>query len=68
MQRNWFYIPIDVAKPIIRHFVEEVCNPYIGIVGFDREMASYYNRNRYIEEGIYVVELIRMVRPTVQVR
>jgi S1-C subfamily serine protease len=54
-----FAIPIDVAKPIIRHFVEEgeFVTPYIGIVGFDREMASYYNRNRYIEEGIYVVEL-----------
>lgn len=54
-----FAIPIDVAKPIIRHFVEEgsFVTPYIGIVGFDGEMATYYNRNSSIDEGIYVVEL-----------
>lgn len=56
-----FAIPIDVAKPIIQHFVEEgsFITPYIGIVGFDRDMASYYNRNNYVEEGVYVVELDR---------
>ncbi|MFY9177486.1 MAG: trypsin-like peptidase domain-containing protein [Caldicoprobacterales bacterium] len=56
-----FAIPIDVAKPIIQHFIEEgsYVTPYIGIVGFDREMASYYNRNHYVEEGVYVVELDR---------
>lgn len=54
-----FAIPIDVAKPVIRHFVEEggFVTPYLGVVGFDREMASYYNGNSYIDEGIYVVEL-----------
>ncbi|HZJ83690.1 MAG TPA: trypsin-like peptidase domain-containing protein [Clostridia bacterium] len=54
-----FAIPINVAKPIIKHFVEEgsFITPYIGIVGFDREMASYHNRNAYIQEGVYVVEL-----------
>lgn len=54
-----FAIPIDVAKPIIGHFLKEgeFTTPYIGIVGFDREMASYYDRNNYIQEGIYVVEL-----------
>lgn len=56
-----FAIPIDVAKPIFNHFIEEgnFVTPYLGIVGFDREMASYYNRNNYIQEGIYVVELDR---------
>lgn len=56
-----FAIPIDVAKPVIRHFVEEgnFVTPYLGVVGFDREMASYYNRNNYVEKGIYVVELDR---------
>ena len=56
-----FAIPIDVAKPIIQHFVEvgSFVTPYLGIVGYDREMASYYNRNNYIQEGIYVVELDR---------
>lgn len=56
-----FAIPIDVAKPIIHHFVEEgsFTTPYIGVVGFDREMASYYSRNNYIQEGIYVVEMDR---------
>lgn len=54
-----FAIPIDVAQPIIRHFVEEgsFTTPYIGIVGFDREIASYYKRDPSIQEGVYVVEM-----------
>lgn len=54
-----FAIPIDVAKPIIEHFIEEgsFTTPYLGIVGFDREMASYYDRNNYIQEGVYVVDM-----------
>ena len=56
-----FAIPIDVAKPVIQHFVDEgsFITPYLGVVGFDREMASYYNKDHRVEEGVYVVELDR---------
>jgi len=54
-----FAIPIDVAKPIIQHFLEEgeFVTPYIGIVGFDKEIASYYKRDSNIQDGVYVVEI-----------
>jgi len=54
-----FAIPIDVAKPIINHFVEdeEFVTPYIGIVGFDKAMASYYKRDGRLEDGVYVVDI-----------
>lgn len=54
-----FAIPIDVAKPIINHFVEdgEFVTPYIGIVGFDKAMASYYKRDSRLEDGVYVVDI-----------
>lgn len=54
-----FAIPIDVAKPIIKRFVEEgeFVTPYIGIVGFDKEMASYLKRDGSIEEGVYIVNI-----------
>ncbi len=54
-----FAIPIDVAKPIISHFVEdeEFVTPYIGIVGFDKVMASYYKRDGRLEDGVYVVDI-----------
>lgn len=54
-----FAIPIDVAKPIIQHFLEEgeFVTPYIGIVGFDKEIASYYKKDPNIQDGVYVVEV-----------
>lgn len=54
-----FAIPIDVAKPIIQHFLQEgeFITPYIGIVGFDKEIASYYKKDRNIQDGVYVVEV-----------
>jgi len=54
-----FAIPIDIAKPIIKHFVEEgeFVTPYIGIVGFDREIARYYKQEKDIQEGVYVVDM-----------
>lgn len=54
-----FAIPINVAKPVIRHFLEEgsFVTPYIGIVGFDREMARYLKQNDDIQEGVYVMDI-----------
>lgn len=54
-----FAIPIDVAKPIIRHFIEEgsFVTPYIGVVGFDREIAKFRNRRKAIDRGVYVIDI-----------
>lgn len=54
-----FAIPIDVAKPIISHFIEEgeFITPYIGVVGFDREIASYYKQDKNINDGVYLVNI-----------
>lgn len=56
-----FAIPIDVAKPIIKHFIEEgsFVTPYIGVVGFDREIAKFYKKVGDIEEGVYVIDIDR---------
>jgi S1-C subfamily serine protease len=54
-----FAIPINVAKPVIEHFIKEgsFVTPYIGIVGFDREMARYFKQDQNIQEGVYVVDI-----------
>ena len=52
-----FAIPIDVAKPIIGHFIEEgfFVTPYMGVIGFDRETAKFYKKTGVLEEGVYVI-------------
>ncbi len=54
-----FAIPINVAKPVIEHFIKEgsFVTPYIGIVGFDREMARYFKQDQNIQEGVYVMDI-----------
>jgi len=54
-----FAIPINVAKPVIEHFIREgsFVTPYIGIVGFDREMARYVKQDQNIQEGVYVMDI-----------
>ncbi len=54
-----FAIPIDVAKPIISHFVKEgsFTTPYIGVIGFDRETAKFYKKSGTIDEGVYVIDI-----------
>jgi len=54
-----FAIPIDVAKPIIKRFVTEgtFVTPYIGIVGFDKEIASHIKKQDGMKNGIYVVNI-----------
>ena len=54
-----FAIPINVAKPVIDHFVREgeYTTPYIGIVGLDRIIAKYYMQDGDLKEGVYVVDI-----------
>ncbi|HZK33699.1 MAG TPA: trypsin-like peptidase domain-containing protein [Bacillota bacterium] len=54
-----FAIPIDVAKPVVDHFIAEgeFTTPYIGIVGFDRIMAKYYKQDGNFREGVYVMDI-----------
>jgi len=56
-----FAIPIDVAKPIVEHFLKdgEFVTPFIGIVGFDKKMASYYKQRSNIQDGVYVANIVR---------
>ena len=54
-----FAIPINVAKPIIKHFLEEgeFITPYIGIVGYDKAIAHYYKQTDDLVDGVYVVNI-----------
>lgn len=56
-----FAIPINIAKPIIKQVVEKgYFRPmYLGIEGYDREIAGYYNTDIDIQNGIYVIRVHR---------
>ena len=48
-----FAIPINAAKPVIQHFLEEgeFITPYIGVVGYDKEIAHYYKQTDSLADG-----------------
>ncbi|MGB9679555.1 MAG: S1C family serine protease [Minisyncoccia bacterium] len=54
-----FAIPINIVKPILKKVIEtgDFKAPYIGIVAYDREIASYINTEFYITEGIYIADI-----------
>lgn len=54
-----FAIPINAAKPVLQHFFEEgeFVTPYIGVVGYDKNIAHYYKQTSSLVEGVYVVSL-----------
>ncbi|MDE4542935.1 trypsin-like peptidase domain-containing protein [Thermoanaerobacterium sp. R66] len=54
-----FAIPINIVKPIIKKVIATGTfkAPYLGIVGYDREIASYINADIVIAEGIYVADI-----------
>lgn len=54
-----FAIPINIAKPIVKKVIETGTfkAPYLGIVGYDREIASFVNADINILEGIYVADI-----------
>ena len=53
-----FAIPIEVAKPVINHisFDGTYQTPYLGIFGFDSEIAVFYGRTLN-KSGVYVVNV-----------
>lgn len=54
-----FAVPINIAKPVIRQIIEKgTFRPmYLGIDGFDKEIAGYYNSDVDIKKGIYVIRV-----------
>ncbi|ERM90898.1 peptidase S1 [Caldanaerobacter subterraneus subsp. yonseiensis KB-1] len=54
-----FAIPINIVKPILKKVIETGTfkPPYLGIVAYDREIASYITADVYIYEGIYVADI-----------
>jgi len=54
-----FAIPIDVAVPVVAHIRRDGAyeTPYLGVVGYDREIACYYMQCDDLEDGVYVGEL-----------
>jgi len=56
-----FAIPINVTKPVIKHFVEEgVFNPpYLGIYTLDKEIVGYYDTDIEIKSGLYINQVIK---------
>ncbi|NLN48025.1 MAG: PDZ domain-containing protein [Clostridiales bacterium] len=56
-----FAIPINVIKPVIKHFVEDgVFNPpYLGIYTLDREIVGFYETDIVIKSGLYIHEVVK---------
>lgn len=53
-----FAIPVEVAKAVINHILEDGSyqTPYLGIFGFDSEIAVFYGRTLN-KNGVYVVNV-----------
>ncbi len=53
-----FAVPINVAVPVIRSFVEkgDFRQPYLGVFAYDKETIPYLN-NINVDNGIYVVSV-----------
>lgn len=54
-----FAIPINIATPIINHFIldDTFVEPYIGVFAYDKELIPYVIPNTNFESGIIVVDL-----------
>lgn len=54
-----FAIPIDVAIPVVDHIRRDgsYATPYLGIVGYDKEIACYYKQCGDMMDGIYIADL-----------
>lgn len=54
-----FAIPINIAKPIVKHFVDEGSfeTPYIGIYAYDQKIATFYEGQPDIPEGVYLLNV-----------
>ena len=54
-----FAIPIDIAKPIVQHFIQDGAyeTPQLGAYLFDSEIARYYDAASHMTTGLYVIEV-----------
>lgn len=54
-----FAIPIDIARPIVEHFIEDgtYVTPQMGAYLFDSEIARYYDANSSMTTGLYVIDV-----------
>ncbi len=54
-----FAIPIDIARPIVRHFLEDgqYVTPQLGAYLFDSEIARYYDAASSMTTGLYVIDV-----------
>lgn len=54
-----FAIPIDIARPIVEHFLTEgsYVTPKMGAYLFDSEIARYYDANSTMTTGLYVIDV-----------
>lgn len=54
-----FAVPINVAVPVIKSFIEtgNFITPYIGISALDKEIASFYGYE--IKKGVFVAKIDR---------
>lgn len=53
-----FAIPVEVAVPVVNHILKDGTykTPYLGMFGFDSEIALFYGRTLN-KDGVYVVNL-----------
>lgn len=54
-----FAIPINIVKPIIKRLIEtgNFEEPYLGIIGYDKEVIPYLSSNINFEKGIYIAQI-----------
>ena len=54
-----FAIPIDIARPIVEHFLADgsYVTPKMGAYLFDSEIARYYDANSSMTTGLYVIDV-----------
>lgn len=54
-----FAIPIDIARPIVEHFLADgaYATPKMGAYLFDSEIARYYDANSSMTTGLYVIDV-----------
>ncbi|MBP5427317.1 MAG: trypsin-like peptidase domain-containing protein [Clostridiales bacterium] len=54
-----FAIPINIATPIINHFIEDnkFVEPYLGVFAYDRALIPYVMQDLTLQNGIIVVDV-----------
>lgn len=54
-----FAVPINVAIPIIQHYVSdnEFIEPYMGVFAYDKEVIPYVDPGFKLDRGIYIADV-----------